>query len=68
MDTVQRRWTACATARNPKTAAELCLVSLCDDTAGESLQQLRARISRLEEELARGVPSRPAYPQKYEET
>ena len=68
MDTVQSALSGLRTAGNPKTAAELCLVSLCDDTAGESLQQLRARISRLEEELARGVPVRPAYPQKYEET
>ncbi len=68
MDTVQSALSGLRTAGNPKTAAELCLVSLCDDTAGESLQQLRARISRLEEELARGAPVRPAYPQKYEET
>ncbi|MBQ9249582.1 MAG: DNA polymerase III subunit gamma/tau [Oscillospiraceae bacterium] len=67
MDTVQRALSGLRTAGNPKTAAELCLVSLCDDTAGESLQQLRARVSRLEEELARGVPVRPAYPQSYAE-
>ena len=67
MDTVQRALSGLRTAGNPKTAAELCLVSLCDDTAGESLQQLRARISRLEEELARGIPVRPDYPQTYGE-
>ena len=67
MDTVQRALSGLRTAGNPRTAAELCLVSLCDDTEGESLLQLRARISRLEEELARGIPVRPARERSYED-
>ena len=43
-------------AKNPKLAAELCLVSLCESPAGESVRELRARISRLEEKLKNGVP------------
>ena len=43
-------------AKNPKLAAELCLVSLCESPAGESIGELRARVSRLEEELKNGVP------------
>jgi len=42
--------------KNPRTAAELCLVSLCSDIGGDSVRQLRARISRLEEQMERGVP------------
>ena len=38
--------------RNPRTVAELCVVSLCDDRLGDSVSSLRARISRLEEQLA----------------
>ena len=59
-------------AKNPKLAAELCLVSLCESPAGESVAELRARISRLEEQLKNGVPmapvpSRPAAPAPMEE-
>ena len=56
MDTVQRCLGSLRDARSVKNAAELCLVSLCDNTAGESVAALRARISRLEEQVARGVP------------
>jgi len=60
MDTLQKAITGLRDARNPKTAAELCLVALCTDAGGDSLLHLRARISRLEEEVARGIPMRPA--------
>ena len=56
METVQRSLSAMRDAGNPRTVAELCLVSLCDNTAGDSIASLKARISRLEEEMARGVP------------
>jgi len=55
MDAVQRALGSARDTRSPRTVAELCLISLCDSTSGESLQELRARVSRLEEELARGV-------------
>ncbi|MBQ9686354.1 MAG: DNA polymerase III subunit gamma/tau [Oscillospiraceae bacterium] len=54
METLQNALTSMRGSANPKTAAELCLVSLCDNTLGESISALRARISRLEEQLARG--------------
>ena len=63
MDTLQRAQTGLRDTGNPKTTAELCLVNLCTDPGGDGISGLRARISRLEEEIARGVPVRqvPAY-------
>ena len=51
MDTLQKALSSMKDSSNPKTAAELCLVSLCDNTLGESIAELKARISRLEENL-----------------
>ena len=65
MDRLQQAIASLRDARNPKTVAELCLVSLCTDPGGDSISGLRARISRLEEEVARGVPiagTQEAYP------
>lgn len=48
METVQRYSVQLREAKNPKTVVELCLISLCDNTLGENINSLRARISRLE--------------------
>ena len=58
MDKLQRAIAALRETGNPKTAAELTLVSLCTDADGDSVASLRARISRLEEDMARGVTIR----------
>lgn len=58
MNTLQRTLSTVKDAKNPKTAAELCLVSLCDSTLGESVAELRARVSRLEKQMEEGVPVR----------
>lgn len=55
VDTVQRAAAGLRDAKNPRTGVELCLVSLCDSTLGESLSELRARISRLEKLAESGV-------------
>ena len=55
METLQRAGARMRESVSPKTAAELCLVSLCDNTLGESLSELRARVSRLEENVASGA-------------
>ena len=55
METLQRSLAAMRQSTDPRTAAELCLVSLCDNALGESVGELRARISRLEEQLQSGV-------------
>ncbi|MBR5094249.1 MAG: DNA polymerase III subunit gamma/tau [Oscillospiraceae bacterium] len=45
--------------KKPRTAVELCLVSLCSDVAGDSIPDLRSRLSRLEEFVEKGnVPVR----------
>ena len=55
METLQNALGAMRVSADPKTTAELCLVSLCDNTLGESVGELRARISRLEEQLRSGA-------------
>ncbi|MCR5843132.1 MAG: DNA polymerase III subunit gamma/tau [Oscillospiraceae bacterium] len=54
METLQGALARIRAGANPKTAAELCLVSLCDSSLGESVAELRARISRLEEQVKSG--------------
>ena len=54
METLQNAAAQIRGGANPRTAAELCLVSLCDSTLRESVAELRARVSRLEERLASG--------------
>ena len=55
METLQRYLNSMRDSSNPKTTAELCLVSLCNNTLGDSVAELKARISRLESQLAGGV-------------
>ncbi|MBQ1235590.1 MAG: DNA polymerase III subunit gamma/tau [Oscillospiraceae bacterium] len=54
METISKYLSTMKESSNPKVAAELCLVSLCDNTLGESVAELKARISRLEEQLKNG--------------
>ena len=52
---------------NRRTDAELCLIRLCDPRLDESIAGLNARLSRVEELVAGGIPtacSVPAAPQK----
>lgn len=54
METLSKYLSSMKDSSNPKVTAELCLVSLCDNTLGESVAELKARISRLEEQLKNG--------------
>ena len=54
METVQKYTASMRESTSPKTTAELCLVSLCDNTMGESIAEIRARISRLELQISSG--------------
>ena len=60
METLQSAQLRIRAGASPRTAAELCLVSLCDNTLAESVTALRARVSRLEEQIKNGVSLRPA--------
>ena len=51
MDTIQNTLSGLRDVNNPRTAAELCLVSLSCHADGDSIAGLRARISRLEEQV-----------------
>lgn len=56
-----------ARSSNRRTDAELCLIRLCDESLDESFTGLSARIARLEERMAQGIPAqappaRPAAP------
>ena len=60
MGTLQNAQTQIRAGASPKTAAELCLVSLSDSSLSDSTAALKARISRLEEQLKNGVPIKAA--------
>ena len=47
---------------NRRADAELCLIRLCDETLDDSGAGLCARLARLEEAMAVGLPARPATP------
>ena len=56
MGTLQNAQTQIRAGASPRTTAEICLVSLCEDSLSDSTAALKARISRLEEVLKNGVP------------
>ncbi len=58
IDFIQARIGELRDGRNPKIAAELCLIGLCEPDLGEGIDRLRARIERLESSLANGQITR----------
>ena len=60
METLQNAQLQIRAGASPRTTAELCLVSLCDNTLAESVTALRARVSRLEEQIKNGAGVQPA--------
>ena len=54
METIQDALIAARSARSPRTTAELCLVTLCSGFLKLDMPDFNARLSRLEEEIARG--------------
>jgi len=55
MQKLQKSMAEIKEVKNTKTAAELCLISLCHNVGDESIAELKARISRLEETIEKGV-------------
>ena len=62
IDAVQSRVGALRDGRDPKTAAELCIIGLCEQELGDSLDCLRSRVARLEAAVKDGVPAAAAAP------
>ena len=54
METLQSALIAARAARNPRSSAELCLVTLCSSMLKQDIPDFNARLSRIEEQLARG--------------
>ena len=54
METLQSALIAARAARSPRTSAELCLVTLCSSMLKLDMPDFNARLSRIEEQLARG--------------
>lgn len=55
VDTMQSALSRIRTVRNPRIVAELCIVSLCDNRLADTAASLRARLSRLEAEMKKGI-------------
>ena len=55
LNTVQSSMASLRESKNPRTVVELCLISLCDNTMGDSIASLKARISRLEKQIKDGA-------------
>ncbi|MEG0035789.1 MAG: DNA polymerase III subunit gamma/tau [Oscillospiraceae bacterium] len=55
IDAIQVRIGALRDGRDPKIAAELCIVGLCEPDLGDNLDCLRARVARLETSVEEGT-------------
>ncbi len=65
METLQSALIAARASKSPRSSAELCLVTLCSSLLKQDMPDFNARLSRIEEQLARGeflsaAPARPA--------
>ena len=54
METIQASLGRMRDALDPKMSAELCIISLCDEIAGDTLEGLRLKVASLEEALHNG--------------
>lgn len=54
IDSIQARVGALRDGRDPKTAAELCIIGLCEPDLGDDITHLRERIAILERKLENG--------------
>lgn len=62
METLQSSLISARASRSPRSSAELCLVTLCSSLLKQDMPDFNARLSRIEEQLARGDFSTPAQP------
>ena len=54
METLQSALIAARASRSPRSSAELCLVTLCSSLLKQDMPDFNARLSRIEEQIARG--------------
>lgn len=54
IDSIQQHVGSLRDGRDPKTTAELCIIGLCEPQLGESIDNLKKRIAKLEVSLADG--------------
>ena len=54
METLQDALIAARASKSPRTSAELCLVTLCSSLLKMDMPDFNARLSRIEEQIARG--------------
>lgn len=62
LDTIQIAMAGLRDVKNPKTVVELCIISLCDNSLGDSISALKARVSRLERQISQGITVSKAQP------
>jgi DNA polymerase-3 subunit gamma/tau len=55
MQTLEEHEASMRQSSDPKTSAELCLITLCDDAAKDSLYTLKDRLAKLEKTLKEGI-------------
>ena len=55
MQTLEEHESSMRLSSDPKTSAELCLITLCDDAAKDSLYTLKDRLAKLEKTLTEGI-------------
>ena len=64
INTLQTYLSSLRDGRDPRTVAELCLISLCEPELREGAETLQLRVARLEDALASGTANFPPYEQK----
>ena len=57
LDTVQNAQEKLKDSRNQRMTVELCLIAMCDPSLSEGITALRARVDRLEQQVAQGIPA-----------
>ncbi len=68
METLQSALIAARAARSPRTSAEICLVTLCSSLLKQDMPDFNARLSRIEEQIARGEIAFAPAPKVHTET
>ena len=55
IDSIQAHIGSLRDGRDPKTTAELCIIGLCEPELGDSVDTLKKRIAKLEQQISNGI-------------